>query len=211
MKSEIEISQFIATKLSHDLAGVVGAIGSGIDFLNSENPEMREKAYDLLKTSSEQTINRLVFFRYTYGISKYSGEANLDEIKKVACDYLKGTKVTLDFHEKFFHIHDVYVSTNLGKLILCIIQLAYLSLIHGGEIKVVIDKGTKNTVTISAIGKSPKVDEEKNNIINGKSGNIELTTQNCLSHYAKVFSNSIKVELSVIVQDKEQIDYKIIF
>jgi hypothetical protein len=212
MKNEIDLSQLITTKISHDLAGVIGAIRSSLEFLDSDNSEMKQKSMELLKLSSQQTISRLIFFRQTYGTSKSDGEANLEEIKTIASDYLKDSKVTLNFHEKFFHIKQTYISSNIGKLILCLIQHSYSSLIHGGEINISIENSDqKNLITISACGHSPKMDIEKSNIINGNSSNLEISVQNCLSFYAKFLSQKINAVISVSNKNNNQIDYRILF
>lgn len=211
MLNRVELSQYIATKLCHDLAGSLGAISNGLDFITSDNEEMKERAIELIKTSSEQSVDRLVFFRQTYGIAKHDGEANLDELKKVASDYLKASKVTLDFHEKYFHIPDIFISANLGKLILCLIHHAYLNLIHGGEIVVVVEKNNKTKILISARGPSPKLDEEKDAILTKKSQTKELSTKNCISYFAESFADFLKVNITTHTSEKDKIDYEIIF
>ncbi len=212
MLSDIEISQCIATKLCHDLAGTMGAINSGIDFILSDNPEMRNKAIDLIKSSSDQSINRLVFFRHAYGIAKYNGEADIESLKKIIKDFLKDSKVTLDFHEKYFHISGIFISNNLSKLILCAIQHAYLNLIHGGTIFVKIEKQQeKNVIEISAIGNSPKVDKEKDDILNGISNKYELCTNNCISFFAARLKEILGVKLTTNTQEKDKVTYKIEF
>lgn len=207
MHNQIEISQFIATKLCHDLAGTLGAIGSGLDFITSKNDEMRTKALDLARTSSEQSISRLVFFRQTYGIAKHQGEANLDEIKKAANDYLKSTKVSLNFHEKYFHMQDIFISANVGKVLLCLIHHAYLSLIHGGEVTVTVDKDDKNTnIIIMAEGRSPKIDKEKLAILNGEL-DLEITINNCISYFARNFSRYLNLGIKADDSEKDKIKY----
>ncbi len=212
MLSDLEISQCIATKLCHDLAGTMGAINSGIDFIVSDNIEMRNKAIDLIKSSSDQSINRLVFFRHAYGIAKYNGEADLESLKKITKDFLNDSKVTLDFHEKYFHISGIFISNNLGKLILCIIQQAYSNLIHGGKILVKIEKQhEKNFIEISGIGNSPKVDKEKDEILNGFFDKYELNTNNCTSFFAAKLSQVLAVKVITNTEEKDKVIYKIEF
>jgi histidine phosphotransferase ChpT len=210
--NHIEISQFIATKLCHDLAGSIGAINSALEFIESDKPEMKQKAFSLIKMSSEQSVHRLVFFRNAYGIAKHQGEANLDEIKIIASDYFKYSKVKLIFSEKYFHLQDVFISSNQGKLMLCTIHHAYLSLIHGGEVIVTIEKEQDDIVVkISASGQSPKIDIEKNEILNGDRSLIDLSTVNCLSYFTKTFADDLNVRLSVNSSEINQIEYKLEF
>ena len=212
MLSDLEISQCIATKLCHDLAGAIGAINSGLDFIDSSNSDIKDKALDLIKSSSTLSVNRLVFFRHTYGIIKHIGEANFDEIKKVAEDFLTDSKVTLNFHEKYFHIPGIFISANLGKLILCLIQQGYNNLIHGGKIAIEIKKEKdKNIILIEAIGPSPKIDQEKNDILNDSTKKYELTTHNCTAFFTVKLAKIINVEIYSFTEKKDSILYTIEF
>ncbi len=207
MLSKVEITQFIATKLCHDLAGTIGAINNSLDFISVENPEMRAKAIDLLKASSEQSINKLVFFRQAYGVAKNNGEANFDELKITAENYLKDTKVKFTFHEKYFHIKGIFISSNIGKLILCLVQHAYSNLIHGGEITITIE--ANNIVRISSKGSSLKIDKEKNDIICKNSTSYPLTTQNCTSYFIQYFAKELEIKITEDESQEGQIDYLI--
>lgn len=212
MISRVELGQFIATKLCHDLAGTLGAISNSVEFLNSNNSEMKAMAIDLIQTSSLESVSRLIFFRQTYGISRGTGEANLDDLKKTASDYLKNTKIKLNFHEKYFHVAGVSVSANVGKLMLCLIQQAYGNLIHGGEITVSIKKdATKSIILVSAKGTSPKVEQEKVDLINGFYKNYEASSQNCLAFFASMFAAEHNVNINVNTTEKDQVDYIISF
>jgi len=212
MITHTELSQFIATKLCHDLAGTLGAISNSVEFIDSPNQEMKTMALDLVKSSSAESVSRLIFFRQTYGIAKGSGEANLDELKKIASDYLKNTKSKITFPEKYFHVPGVYVSTNIGKLLLCLIQHSYNNLIHGGEISVSIKKEAKTSlILITALGTSPKIEEEKIDIIQGNYKTYEPNAQNCLAYFASMFAKDHNASIKIDTSQKNQVDYIISF
>lgn len=59
--------QLLYTRISHDLAGISGAIYNGIELL-SESPECLEDAIPVLMDSSKDLTIRLRFFRQTFGL-----------------------------------------------------------------------------------------------------------------------------------------------
>ena len=208
MDKNLEMSQYLCAKLCHDLSGVLGAINSGSEFLDLDNTNMRERAVELVKSSAEEAVNRLMFIRNAYGIAKIDGEADLASIRKLTTDYLKQTKVNLDFHEKYFHIPGCYVSTNTGKLILCLIQYAYYSLIHGGTIKVKIEnKDGKTIVIISALGEKLKSDELKYSIIKGDASDIPISSSNVTAFYINLLKNYLNHTIDIDPKDSTTIDF----
>ena len=59
--------QLLYTRISHDLAGVSGAVYNGAELL-SESPEYLEDATPVLMDSAKDLIVRLRFFRQTFGV-----------------------------------------------------------------------------------------------------------------------------------------------
>lgn len=59
--------QLLYTRISHDLAGVSGAVYNGAELL-SESPEYLEDAVPVLMDSANDLIIRLRFFRQTFGV-----------------------------------------------------------------------------------------------------------------------------------------------
>ncbi|MDX2050139.1 MAG: histidine phosphotransferase family protein [Rickettsiaceae bacterium] len=212
MQSEVEISQFISTKLCHDLAGAIGAVNNSVEFLNSANKNMVAKAHELLKMSAEQGVNRLVFYRNAYGVSKYSGEANLEELKLVATNYLKDTKISLDFHERYFGVKDVFISTDVGKLILCMIHHAVSNLVHGGDIIITVSKQPSSTrLSIAAVGDSLKIENIRDDILNNVNRKHKIDVKNCISYFAVKFSELRGVNINVDSAQSNKIEYILTF
>jgi len=58
----LNIAQNIATKICHDLAGVVGAISNGIELIE-EDSYMAAEAMEMIKLSADDAAKRLKFLR----------------------------------------------------------------------------------------------------------------------------------------------------
>ena len=61
MTDDIKLAELLCARFSHDLAGPIGAINNGVEFLSEENSVIKEQAIDLIKTSAVQAVSRLQF------------------------------------------------------------------------------------------------------------------------------------------------------
>ncbi|MDF2965218.1 MAG: hypothetical protein K0Q51_606 [Rickettsiaceae bacterium] len=207
MIKDIELAQYLNAKFCHELAGTLGAISNGVEFLEETNDAMQQKAIELVKVSAKQAISRLMFYRQAYGIAKSQGEADLREFKKLSDDFLESTKVKLDFNEKYMHVPNVFIDINSCKLLYCFIVIAMGSLIHGGSIRLVIEeKDQKKRIIFSALGDNLKVDDEKNALLQGVFNNIIISTTNIHTYYTRQLAEKLHANIEINIRDK-QIDY----
>ena len=94
MSKILDFSEMLLTKLCHDLAGALGAVDNGIEFLEmNANPDLKEKAMELVKDNSQEAVTKLKFYRFLYGVSKSDGEVDFKEVKILADNYFKITNL----------------------------------------------------------------------------------------------------------------------
>jgi histidine phosphotransferase ChpT len=207
MIKDIELAQYLNAKFCHELAGTLGAISNGVEFLEESNGAMQQKAVELVKVSAKQAISRLMFYRQAYGIAKSQGEADLKEFKKLTDDFLESTKVKLDFNEKYMHVPNVFIDINTSKLLYCFVVIAMGNLIHGGVIRLAVEaSGSGKKIIFSALGDNLKNDEEKSSILKGKFENIIISTTNIHTYYTRQLAEKLNAKIVINVSDK-QIDY----
>ena len=213
IKHFLELSQYLTTKICHDLSGSLGALGSVVEFLSSDNQDLRAKALDLLSASSAQSINRLIFYRQAYGISRNVGESNLEDLKHSCVKYLESTKIKLSFHEKYFRLPGVFISADVGKLIMCLIHHASSNLIHGGEIEVKViedDHSKKSLIKIAAHGQNIKIDDEKNLILRGQLPYHLLSTKNVTAFFTYHLAKFLNISISISTTGDSAVEYDIL-
>ncbi|MES2215646.1 MAG: histidine phosphotransferase family protein [Pseudomonadota bacterium] len=203
MKS-IALAQNLLAKLCHDLAGNLTALNGGAEFLEDSNQDTQRKARELIYLSVKQATSRLTFFRIAYGTQKHSGEANLKEVHDLSASLLADSKVSLDFHTHYFHQPEIFICSNTGKLILCMIYIAYGVLLYGGIVKVDIEKtsGGKRIV-ITASGKKVKNDIDRNSILCGEVEDVVLTPSNVHHYYTSLIIQEIGDKISINRQEEE--------
>ena len=69
MNTNIYISEIVATRLSHDLIGNIGAVANAVELLNEGDEDDREDIGNILNFSSKVLSRRLKFFRLCFGMS----------------------------------------------------------------------------------------------------------------------------------------------
>lgn len=202
MLSDVELTQYLNAKFCHELAGTIGAINNGIEFLSDANESMKAKATELVQISAKQARARLLFYRQAYGIAKETGEADLAETKQVIEDFLQESKVNLEFSENSMFRSGVFINTNTVKLVLCLVVLAHNALLHGGTIEIKLDKVDHGKqVTVRAKGRNIKNDEDKKNILLGNLQGIQISSSNIHAYYTMRLKEKLDATLKVVDGD----------
>ncbi len=75
-----KISELICTRLSHDIAGNIGAVANAVELLEEGDIDFLDDIKGILKTSSQVLAARLKFFRMTFGLEN----ADLADAAKVS-------------------------------------------------------------------------------------------------------------------------------
>ena len=208
--SEREISELLCTKLCHDLAGPVGAVNNGIDFFESDNIQMRAKAFELVHLSARQAVNRLTFFRQAYGVVAQSSEINISEVKSLVLRFIEDTKLKLDFPDSEIDNSDV-LDGRMAKLLLNFVIISGYILMYNGLISVKIYREGKKLVTrLSLDGESCKIEDELANILDGNLKGIEINSRNIQHYYTRLLLDEVSASLDVI-DEKDKLSFIVAF
>ena len=157
MLKYIELSEFLCPKFCHDLASPIGTINNGIDFIESDNEQMKEKAYELVRMSAKQAVNCLTFFRQAHGNIVVNNEIHLMEQKSLILKFMEDSKLQLDFVDNTNYNNDV-IKGKLGKLLLNIVIIASHVIMANWLIFIKIEHlKDKLKILVSAEGQSHKL------------------------------------------------------
>lgn len=136
----IELSELITTRISHDLGGSIGAVSSALELLADNDNVLDNETLELLQISSRTLKFRQEFFRIAFGMNTKTPDK--DAITALCRNYLS----TLGGHTSALHLTLKGVNSSLAKIIcLCVMIMAELA-IRGGNIIIAID--SKN-ITLS--------------------------------------------------------------
>ena len=177
MMHETKLAEMLATRLCHDLTGPIGAVNNGAEFLDEEGFDMQNEAVQLILSSAHEAVNRLQFYRQAYGRVGDTGEACLDEKKKLALDYFSATKVKLDWPDSHTDAAGVAVSQKMSRLLLNLMVIAGASLIRGGTLSIRLSNGENGDkqISLTAVGETIKIDADTFAILSSKSDQVALS------------------------------------
>lgn len=201
MVSETKLAEMLATRLCHDLTGPIGAVNNGAEFLDEEGFDMQNEAVQLILSSAHEAVNRLQFYRQTYGRVGDSGEACLQDKKKIAADFFSGTKVKLDWPDSHTDAAGIPVSQKMSRLMLNLLIITGASLIRGGTLSVRLyrsDTGDKQ-FQFSAEGETIKLDPETAAILSHGSAaaeNVPLTPKTAQPYLTIKLAEELGVSLA---------------
>ncbi len=129
--SDVYLSELIATRLSHDLIGNIGAISNAIELLNEGDEDDKDDISNILNFSSKVLSKRLKFFRLCFGLSNASVKS-LEELVTISADYLS----TLG-NPNYPIEADFRISTpKIYKLVMPAVMMMADTIVKGGKIAV---------------------------------------------------------------------------
>lgn len=128
---KIFLAEVIATRLSHDLIGNIGAVSNAVELLNDGDEQDLDDVNNILGYSSQVLSRRLKFFRLCFGLSNATVK-DINELKDISFDYLStignpNYKIDLDIN----------ISTpKIYKFVMPSIMMMADVIIKGGKIRV---------------------------------------------------------------------------
>lgn len=201
MLNSIQISELLCTKLCHDLAGPIGAINNGIDFFDSENKQMQDKALELVKLSSKQAVNRLTYYRQAYGTVGEDTEMHLAEIKSLAMKYIEDTKLSLDFSEMLVDESDA-INSRAGKILLNVLIIATGIIMNNGLISITIDTlNEKIKFRVCVEAAVFKLEEELKNILLDNMETVVINSRNIQQYYTTMLIKEMAGNVNFLEED----------
>ncbi len=92
---ELRISELLAARLCHELAGPITALANGVDFLCEPASELDRETLALVAESTRRASNRLQFYRFAYGFS--GGSWSGMPVSELAAGYFLGSRIVCNY------------------------------------------------------------------------------------------------------------------
>jgi len=136
----LTLTSLLITKFCHDLAGPLGGLQNGLEFLSeSESAD----AAELLALSSSEASARLQIFRNAYGTFAQQSPANAAEAEQIIHGFLKQTKLAANINLTGS------LTQQMRAAILQQVLIAHQLLIYGGRLEISCN-GKQITINASA-------------------------------------------------------------
>jgi histidine phosphotransferase ChpT len=100
---ELELIGLICSRLCHDLISPIGAVYNGIEVMREDDdPDMRERAIELMTDSTVLAIARLKFYRLAFGGSG-GPEIGISmvEARAALSEFLAGGRIEVTWSDRF--------------------------------------------------------------------------------------------------------------
>lgn len=188
MIDELKILELMSARLVHDLAGPIGAVNNSMDFLEEDNEIIKQRALEITKSSSAESVLRLRFFRQAYG-SLSNNEASSDELHNLIEEFLAKTKIELDWTNK-----QATVSMLFAKLMLNFTILATTSLVYGGKLEFLV---SEDKLIIKFLSENLIFSDETNLLLLGNSENVIISSLNIQIYYTYMIMKKFNCNLDV--------------
>lgn len=171
MVSDVFLTEVIATRLSHDLAGNIGAVANAMELLNDSSTDDDNKdILEMLNYSSMVLTKRIKFLRLCFGLANNSLKS--DELKKITEDYFSTIGNPQHPNEIVFNIS----SPEVYKIVLPAIMMMADTFAKNGKITV---EQTEHNLVISAQSIAPLDDAKLRNIDLILHGKLAEDNQSC--------------------------------
>ncbi len=189
----MEFAELLSAKLCHDLTGPFGAINNGMEFLNSDDKDVDEKALNLVLFSSNQALHRLSFMRSAYGYMSDSSEMSVSAMKALVLNFFENSKVVIDFKvdEKIEQL-----DRNTLKLVLNALLIVSASIMYNGRVVIEMHGADNLSIQIEGIGSVVKIEQEIQDIL-GSTSDVVMTTRNVQCFYIKDLAKAANYKMKL--------------
>ncbi len=154
MYDDLDLTQAVSTRISHDLIGNIGAVSNAVELLEEGDMDFLPDIKSILNTSSSVLSARLKFFRMAFGLDNSNLE-NLAIIEQTCAAYLqtignRNTPIELSFRLK---------SPAFGRWAMLGVMIVADALVKGGKIEVEDDGQRLVIATVGAALSAEKVSQ----------------------------------------------------
>jgi histidine phosphotransferase ChpT len=198
--ADIRFAEMLTTKFCHDIAGPVGAVNNGVEFLADSDPEMQAQAVKLIANSSSEAMVRLQFYRQAYGVNTSDSSVNIADTRKIAEDFFGQAKPNLRWPEKYSDVSGLSLTSMQRKIILNLLIVAIAILPRGGDIEFAI---SEVDIQIAAKGEAIKFSEVEADFLNGKKTVEDVDSRTVQLYYAFCLIESLGKKFDIHANDKE--------
>lgn len=197
MIDNLKLLELMSARMFHDLAGPVGAVNNSLDFLEEESPSLREKALQIIKSSSAESILRLKFFRKAYG-STNDKMLSLQSLRSTIDEFLEKTKIKITWIETDI----LEIDSSIAKIIMNFTIIAVQAIIYGGFLEI---SCSNRELKIKFIASNLILSDETMCILKGELENITLSSSNIQIYFTHLLIKDINYKIKIDKNTSETI------
>ncbi|MDR3440762.1 histidine phosphotransferase family protein [Telmatospirillum sp.] len=189
------LGELLCARLCHDLAGAVGAVGTGVELLTDElgSREFADDAVALLATSAEAAVHRLKFLRIALG---HGGQSlSCDQLKGLVADFLGPSGDAHDGVRLIWNDAEPAIwDGGAVKLLLNLILLARDCLSRGGDL--IVESAGSGAEIARVTAKGPKAGPAESALALTAHGAGSLGPRGAQGYYTALLAQRIGASVS---------------
>lgn len=190
MTSSTDLAALLCSRLCHDLLSPVGALSNGLELLAEEqDPEMRQRCFELLEQSARISTDKLKFFRLAYGAAGGFGEAvPADEPRAL----IAGLVASNERIELQWAVAEPTLPKPAVKVLLNLASIAIDALVRGGSLAVGAERRDGATeIAVRASGPRVAFDTNIGKALEGMLADEELSGRTAPAHMIRVMTDEL--------------------
>jgi histidine phosphotransferase ChpT len=172
----LDLASLLCSRLCHDLLSPVGALSNGLELLTEEqDPEMRQRCFELLEQSAKASADKLKFFRLAFGAAGGFGDTVPVNEARALVDALAGSngRVAVNWMFGVDALPKPAVKTLLN---LALIGLD--ALVRGGTLDIGAEAtGSAIEIVVRAAGQRVAFDPAIGEALEGRLNSSELSSR----------------------------------
>lgn len=179
--ASLDLASMLCSRLCHDLLSPVGALNNGLELLvDEQDPEMRQRCFELLEQSAKASADKLKFFRLAFGAAGGFGEMVPVEEAQDVVNALVGGNDRVEVH---WALTAQTLPKPAIKTMLNLASIALDSLLRGGKLDIgaeLLDKSSE--IVVRATGERIAFDDTIGEALQGNIPVDELTSRTAPAH-----------------------------
>jgi histidine phosphotransferase ChpT len=190
--SDLDLAALLCSRVCHDVISPVGAIANGLELIDDPemDPETKETALDMVRSSARTAAAKLKFCRIAFGAAGSAGSLiDMGEAGEIAKAFVGAEKVKLDWQAPRENRPKQQV-----KLVLNMLLMAMAGIPRGGVVTVSVEG---DRFTARAEGDRAKVPDAIAQVLEGTLELTALDARLVQPYYAKQLARSAGLSLSM--------------
>src|SRR6201981_31548 len=151
----LELAALLCARVCHDLISPVGAIVNGLEVLDdTQKPEDRDFALELIRKSAKTASARLQFCRLAFGAAGSAGaQSDLGDAQTMARGHIEDGKIAITWN-----LPRLLLAKNRVKLLLNMLVIAQQTIPRGGVLTIdPVGEGDAISFRVTATGLNARI------------------------------------------------------